>query len=89
MKKIITAIVLISSTQQALAEGSADTLVPMVMGGIVGYVIRDKGIFNNTPQPLVIQQEATLINYNEPIYQYKIIYEVNCKCNKRVLMRVN
>ena len=90
MKKIITAILLISSTQQALAEGSTDTLVPMVMGGIVGYIIRDKNIFNNSPEPVVLQQgEVALINYNEPIYQYKIIYEVNCKCNKRVLMRVN
>ena len=89
MKKIITAILLISSTQQALAEGSADTLVPMVMGGIVGYVIRDKNIFNNSSQPVVIQQAPSSINYNEPIYQYEIIHEVKCNCDKRVLVKVN
>jgi hypothetical protein len=35
-----------TAIHQALAEGATDTLVPMVMGGIVGYVIRDKGILN-------------------------------------------
>jgi len=89
MKKIIAGLLLINSTHQALAEGSADTLVPMVMGGIVGYVIRDKGILNNSPQPVVIQQVPSSINYSEPIYQYQTIHEVNCNCDKRVLIRVN
>ncbi len=89
MKKIITAILLISSTHQALAEGSTDTLVPMVMGGIVGYVIRDKGIFNNSSQTTVTQQVPSSINFSEPIYQYQIIHDVNCNCDKRVLVRVN
>ena len=88
MKKMIVTILLICSTQKVFAEGS--TLVPMVLGGVVGYVIRDKGIFNNSPEPIVLQPgEAALINYFEPIYQYKIIYEPSCKCNKKVLMRVN
>jgi hypothetical protein len=89
MKKIITGLLLIISAHQALAEGATDTLVPMVMGGIVGYVIRDKGVFNNSPQPGVIQQMPSSINYSEPIYQYQIIHEVNCNCDKRVLVRVN
>jgi hypothetical protein len=89
MKKIIAGLLLISSTHQALAEGATDTLIPMVMGGIVGYVIRDKGILNNSPQPVVIQQVPSSINYSEPIYQYQIIHEVNCNCDKRVLIRVN
>jgi hypothetical protein len=89
MKKIIVSLLLISSTHQALAEGVTDTLVPMVMGGIVGYVIRDKGILNNSPQPVVIQQVPSGINYSEPIYQYQIIREVKCNCDKRVLVRVN
>ena len=67
MKKIIVSILLISSTHQALAEGATDTLVPIVMGGIVGYVIRDKGILNNSPQPVVIQQVPSSINYSEGI----------------------
>jgi hypothetical protein len=89
MKKIIAGLLLISSTHQALAEGATDTLVPMVMGGIVGYVIRDKGILNNSPQPVVIQQVPSSINYSEPIYQYQIIHDVKCNCDKRVLVRVN
>lgn len=89
MKKIIASLLLISSSHQALAEGSSDNLVPMVMGGIVGYVIRDKNILNNSPQPVVIQQVPSSINYSEPIYQYQIIHEVNCNCDKRVLVRVN
>ena len=89
MKKIITGLLLIISTHQALAEGATDTLIPMVMGGIVGYVIRDKGILNNAPQPVVIQQVPSSINYSEPIYQYQIIHEVKCNCDKRVLVRVN
>ena len=89
MKKIIASLLLISSSHQALAEGSSDNLVPMVMGGIVGYVIRDKNILNNSPQPVVIQEVPSSINYSEPIYQYQIIHEVNCNCDKRVLVRVN
>lgn len=89
MKKIIASLLLISSSHQALAEGSSDNLVPMVMGGIVGYVIRDKNILNNSPQPVVIQQVPSSINYSEPIYQYQIIHEVNCNCDKRLLVRVN
>lgn len=89
MKKIIASLLLISSSHQALAEGSSDNLVPMVMGGIVGYVIRDKNILNNSPQPVVIQQVPSSINYSEPIYQYQIIHEVKCNCDKRVLVRVN
>lgn len=89
MKKIITVLLLISSTNQALAEGATDTLVPMVMGGIVGYVIRDKGILNSSPQPVVIQQVPSNINYSEAIYQYQIIHDVKCNCDKRVLVRVN
>jgi hypothetical protein len=89
MKKIIVSLLLMSSAHQALAEGATDTLVPMVMGGIVGYVIRDKGIFNNSQQPVVIQQVPFSINYSEPIYQYQIIHDVKCNCDKRVLVRVN
>ena len=89
MKKIIASLLLISSAHQALADGASDTLVPMVMGGIVGYVIRDKGMLNNSPQPVVIQQVPTNINYNEAIYQYQIIHDVKCNCDKRVLVRVN
>ena len=89
MKKIIVSLLLISFTHQAFADGASDTLVPMVMGGIVGYVIRDKGILNNSSQPVVIQQVPSSINYSEPIYQYQIIHEVKCNCDKRVLVRVN
>jgi len=49
--------------------GTSDVLVPMVIGGIVGYVIRDRTQPNTQP-PLVIQQQPQII-YQQPqtIYQ--------------------
>jgi hypothetical protein len=49
--------------------GANDILVPMVIGGIVGYVIRERTQYNSQ-KPIVIQQQPQVI-YQQPqtIYQ--------------------
>ena len=70
---------------------TGDVLVPMIIGGVVGYVLAQP---KSTPQPQASVPSASgnsksRIIHGEPLYQYQIIHDMECDCDKRVLNRVN
>lgn len=104
MKKILAVLALIGVSTSALADGyhghpyhgyrppviheyhssTGDVLLPMVIGGVVGYVIAQP-----KQQPVVVQQVPAGVNVNEPIYQYQVVHDAACDCDKRVLVKIN
>lgn len=68
---------------------SSDWLAPLIVGGVVGYVIAQP-----RQQTVIVQQPAyqplpQYVPATEPIYQYQDIYDANCACYRRVLVQIN
>lgn len=78
-------------------SSSTDVILPMIIGGAVGYAINGATRPQQPQQPVIIQQPqvqqqtlpGSVYNANEPLYQYKDGYDQECQCNRRVLVKVN
>ena len=56
-------------------------VAPLVIGGVVGYVI-------TRPQPVVIQQPPNIYQPQAPYgYHYESILDANCNCYRLVLIQ--
>jgi hypothetical protein len=70
--------------------GAEQVLIPMAIGGVVGYIIGDR---NSNQKETVIVREQTQVQVpvesNEAIYKYENVYDQSCKCNKKVLVKIN
>jgi len=93
MKKLLLAILLLTLSAESSAHGSyyynnnSDWVAPLIIGGVVGYVI-------SQPRTVVVQQPVyqSVPNYTpttQPIYQYQVIYFNECNCYRRVLVQTN
>jgi hypothetical protein len=98
MKKTILVLLLASLSTTAIADSyynrnyhghgnNGDVLLPLIVGGTLGYIIAQPRIVVQQPQytPLPSYVPAN----NEPIYQYQNIYDGNCACYHRVLVQIN
>lgn len=92
MKKFLVALVFLTFSSSGLTDpyhhynSSGDILIPVLVGGVIGYFIAKP---KEPQQPLIIQRApATIIN-GEPIYQYQTIFDTECQCERRVLVRIN
>jgi hypothetical protein len=60
-----------------------DWVAPLVIGGVVGYVI-------TRPQPVIVQQPTVVYpNTQSPVpygYHYETILDANCNCYRLVLV---
>lgn len=69
---------------------SNDWIAPLIVGGVVGYIVAQP-----RQQTVIIQQPTyqPLPSYvpanPEPIYQYQDIYDATCSCYRRVLVQIN
>lgn len=64
---------------------ASEWLVPMIVGGVLVYVLTQP---RNTPaQPQ--QQVYTGPGNATPVYQYQNIYDEACSCTRRVLVQIN
>lgn len=73
-------------------SSTGDVLMPLILGGVVGYAIGNDGR-QQQQQPVIIQQPQVIqqprINPNEPVYQYQTIHDMECDCDRRVLVKIN
>lgn len=70
-------------------SSTGDVLVPMIIGGVVGYAIHGA---QQPQQPVIVQQQPQVIQRvdpSEPVYQYQTIHDAACDCDKRVLVKIN
>jgi hypothetical protein len=96
MKKLLIVLVLLATSTSVLADGhghyyrhsNSDWLAPLIVGGVVGYVISQP-----RQQTVIVQQPVyqPLPQYvpAEPIYQYQDMYDTSCRCYRRVLVQIN
>jgi hypothetical protein len=92
MKKLVLALMLATLSSTALANpyyrhsynNGGDVLLPLIIGGTLGYIIAQPRTV--VQQPQVIQ---TVPRISEPVYQYQDIYFTDCNCYKRVLVQIN
>ena len=97
MRKLLVSLVMLLTATSAFADGrghyrhsgnSNDWFAPLIVGGIVGYVISQP-----RQQTVVLQQPIyqPLPQYvpAEPVYQYQDIYDANCRCYRRLLVQIN
>jgi hypothetical protein len=95
MKKLLIVLVLLATSTPVLADGrghyrhsNSDWLAPLIVGGVVGYVISQP-----RQQTVIVQQPIyqPLPQYvpAEPIYQYQDMYDASCRCYRRVLVQIN
>jgi len=90
MKKVLLALLLTIASNTALAHGPGygygyyrtgnDWIVPLVVGGAVGYLLAQPRVVYVQPPPRVITVE--------PVYQYMWITDPQCGCQKQVLIQV-
>ena len=89
MKKVLIALLLTITSSQALAHGPGygygyhghnDWVVPLIVGGAVGYLMAQPRVVYVTPPPRVISVES--------VYQYMWITDPQCGCQKQVLIQV-
>lgn len=64
---------------------AADILLPMAVGGVIGYALADKPSSSASSSS---SRSASNAKSGEPLYQYQIIHDAECDCDKRVLVRV-
>ena len=64
-------------------NSTGDVLMPMVVGGVVGYMISNA----NQPKQVVVQQPQ-VIQQPAPLYRKDTIYDANCSCYKEVFVQV-
>jgi hypothetical protein len=61
-----------------------DWVAPLVIGGVVGYVI-------TRPQPVIVQQPTVVYPNTQPSvpygYHYEQILDANCNCYRLVLVQ--
>lgn len=91
MKKLLIAAVLLAFSSTTFANPyryntSTDVLIPVLVGGVIGYFIAKP---KEPQQPLIIRQAPVTIINGEPIYQYQTIFDAECQCERRVLVRIN
>lgn len=64
-------------------HSNVDWMAPMVIGGVVGYVLAQ-------PKTTVIQQPQVIVPAEPtPVYQWQTIFDESCSCQKRVLVKIN
>lgn len=88
MKKLLLALLLTITSNTALAHGPGygyyhggnDWIVPMVVGGAVGYLLAQ-------PRVVYVQTPPRVITV-EPVYQYMWVTDPQCGCQKQVLIQV-
>lgn len=59
---------------------TADILMPMLIGGVIGYALADQ---KDSDKPT-----TSSVSKSEPLYQYKTIHDADCNCDRRVLVKV-
>lgn len=92
MKQLLAVLALALFCNTASAHGyyynnSGDWVVPMVVGGVIGYVIKGQ----QQQRPLIINQPARVTSPPgaAPLYQYQTVFDPNCNCQYQVLVQVN
>ena len=92
MKRLLIAVMLLTSSNVAHAEGH--WVGPALLGGLIGYVA---GVYEPmyTFQPPVMYAPPVIIQYNytapqpTPVYGYKWIFDQSCFCTRQILVRIN
>ncbi len=92
MKQLLAVLALMLCCNTASAHGyyytnGGDWVVPMVVGGVIGYVIKGQ----QQQRPLIINQPARIVSPPgaAPVYQYQWVFDPNCNCQYQVLVQVN
>lgn len=65
---------------------ASDILLPMAVGGVIGYALADKSSSSSNSSS---SKSASNVKSGEPLYQYQTIHDANCDCDKKVLVRVD
>lgn len=66
-------------------NSAGDVLVPMVVGGVVGYMISNA----NQPKQVIVQQPQVVVpQQTTPLYRKDTIYDTTCSCNRDVFVQV-
>jgi hypothetical protein len=100
MKRILLVTLLATLSTNVLADGHGyrghdyhgggggnNILLPLIIGGAVGYIIAQ-------PRTVVVQPQQyvpvpSYVPANEPIYHYENVYDANCSCYRQVLVQIN
>ena len=94
MKKIAIIIALMITSNSAMADG---WFVPLVVGGIGGYLIGRPSVVQQQPvivqnNPPIIMQQNPSVNRRlgfTPVYQWQDIADESCGCYRRILVQIN
>jgi hypothetical protein len=92
MKRLLIAVMLLTSSNIAHAEGH--WIGPALVGGLIGYVAGvNQPVY--TFQPPVVYSPPPIIYYNyaapqpTPVYGYEWIFDRSCFCTRQILVRIN
>ena len=69
---------------QQYHNSTGDVLIPMVIGGVVGYAISNA----SQPKQVVVQQPQVVQQQSTPLYRKDTIYDQSCSCYKEVFVQV-
>lgn len=71
---------------QQYHNSTGDVLIPMVVGGVVGYALSNA----TQPKQVIVQQPQVVqqVQQPTPLYRKDTIYDANCSCYKDVFTQV-
>lgn len=89
MRKLVASLLLVFSLNASAHGpsygyyGTGDWFVPLVLGGVVGYLVAQP---RTQYQPL---PESNPIPEYIPKYRREWIYDAECRCTREVLVQIN